>query len=417
VTTETMETLEAFRGRARDWLAANMPLRERDLDWGHIENEEDAWQRARELQHKLHEGGFAGVSYPRAYGGQGLTAEHQKVFTEESMAYDMPLLLNVPTFSICAPTIMDFGTEEQKRRYLPALLRGDEVWVQFLSEPRGGSDLAGCTTRATRDGDVYVLNGSKTWSSGAYAADYALCLARTNWDVPKHSGLTMLIVKVHQPGIDIRRIKQVNGASEFCEEFFDDVLVPAEDVLGEENQGWAVASRQLYHERTAVGGGSPYTSGRRMGGETAGIDLVAVARATGQVDDAHVRELVAEAHVLDQVQEQLIARVSDAIRTGQLPQTAASLLRLFSATTNESKHDIALEIAGAAAVTTPLVGVNTAQAGLDYLMRQGGSLGGGSSEMSRNLISERFLDMPREPAADRDIPFNQVKQGTAGVRR
>ena len=156
------------------------------------------------------------------------------------------------------------ASEEQKLEHLPAVIRGDEVLVQFLSESRGGSDLAGVTTRATRDGDVFILNGEKIWSSGAYAADYALCLTRTDWDAPKHRGMTMLLVKVHQPGIEIRRIMQTNGNTEFCEEFFDDVEIPVANVVGEINGGWAVASRQLFHERNAVGGGSPYVSGSRL---------------------------------------------------------------------------------------------------------------------------------------------------------
>ena len=212
----------------------------------------------------------------------------------------MPLVLNAPTFSICAPTLLDMGTEEQKRQHLPAVIRGDEIMVQFLSEPRGGSDLAGVTTRATRDGDMFILNGSKIWSSDACAADWALCLARTDWDAPKHRGLTMFLVKVHQPGIDIQRIKQVNGSNEFCQEFFDDVPVPAANVVGEVNGGWAVASRQLFHERNAVGGGSPYVSGgtgrpRRGPGIGALIDMV---RDSGRSDDPRVRELVAEAHAI-----------------------------------------------------------------------------------------------------------------------
>ena len=136
----------------------------------------------------------------------------------------------MPTFGIMAATLLDFGTEAQKRRHIPAILEGVELWVQFLSEPSGGSDLAGLVTRATRDGDVFILNGSKIWSSGAHRADYALCLARTDFHAPKHRGLTCFIVEIHQPGIDVRQIKMVNGSNEFCQEFFDDVAIPADNV-------------------------------------------------------------------------------------------------------------------------------------------------------------------------------------------
>ena len=162
------------------------------------------------------------------------------------------------------PTILEFGTEEQKQRYIPAVLRGEELWVQFMSEPTGGSDLAGALSRATRDGDGYLLNGSKIWSSYAWKSDYALCVCRTDWDVPKHRGLSMLIVKVHQPGIQVRQIKQVDGTEEFCQEFFDDVRIPADQMVGQVNDGWTVASRLLFHERAAVSGASPYEVGQRI---------------------------------------------------------------------------------------------------------------------------------------------------------
>jgi alkylation response protein AidB-like acyl-CoA dehydrogenase len=323
----------------------------------------------------------------------------------------MPTVFNVPTLSILAPTLLEFGTEEQKRRHLPAILRGEELWVQFLSEPSGGSDLAGLVTRATRDGDVFVLRGSKIWSSGAFRSDYAMCLARTAGDLPKHQGLTMFILKIHQPGIEVQRITMVNGVAEFCQEFFDDVPIPATDVIGQVNDGWTVASRLLFHERDAVGGGSPYASGMAVGEAAQGgqrSDLIDLARATGQAQDPIVRQLVAEARVNDRVAQQLIARMTTGIRTGAFPAPAGAIPRLFASTNTERHFDIAVEIAG------PAVGAwdDDDPAGLFadlYLMRQGGSLGGGSNEMARNIISERVLRMPREYAADRDKPFDEVR--------
>src|ERR1700728_5273856 len=186
---------------------------------------EEIWDRARELQKTLWDGGFAGICFPREYGGLGLGYEYKKAFDAESLAYETPLLLNVPSFAICCATILDMGSEEQKRTHIRAALRGDEVLVQLLSEPSGGSDLAGVITRAERRGDRWIINGAKTWSTGAFAADYGLLLGRTNWDVPKHEGLTMFLVRLDSPGITLRRIKQVNGSTEFCEEFFDDLEI------------------------------------------------------------------------------------------------------------------------------------------------------------------------------------------------
>lgn len=412
------EDVEAFRLRARQWLSENLPRLPEGMDNWHLTAEDEMAERARRLQRTLFDGGFAGLCYPVEYGGQGLSRAHQRAFTAESVGYQMPTTFNVPTLSILAPTLLDFGTEEQKKRHIPAILAGDELWVQFLSEPSGGSDLAGLVTQATRDGDVFVLNGSKIWSSGAFRADYALCLARTDPHVPKHQGLTMFILKIHQPNIEVQRIKMVNGTAEFCQEYFDDVLIPATDVVGEVNDGWTVASRLLYHERDAVGGGSPYVSGQSMGGAGHGgqrTDLVELVQATGRTGDPIARQLVAEAQVNDRVQGQLIGRVTQGIRTGSLPGPAGALSRLFAATNTERRIDIGLELAGSAGGAWD-EGDPAGLWGEGYLSRQANSLGGGSNEMQRNIISERVLGMPREYAADRDRPFDEVRHNRSPQR-
>ncbi|MCW0191447.1 MAG: acyl-CoA dehydrogenase family protein [Rhodococcus sp.] len=408
----TTESVEDFRLRARGWLAANMPRFDPDAPAAPEGDDDAMWLRTRELQKMLYAGGFAGICYPVEYGGLGLTPAHQEAFTEEAIGYELPLLLNVPTFTICAPTILDMGNEQQKRDRIGAAIRGDEILVQFLSEPSGGSDLAGLITRAERDGDEWILNGAKTWSTSAYAADWALCLARTDWDAPKHRGLTMFLLKVDSPGVTIRRIKQVNGSTEFCEEFFDNVVIPADCVVGEVNDGWSVASRQLFHERTAVGGGSQYSSGVGvLDTRNASLDFVELAKATGQNHDVRVRERVGEAYAHRTVQDQLIKRVTGAVESGEMPGPAMSLIRLFHAETDWLNSDVALDLAGSESVVGPLGERGAADMGQHYLSRQGASLGGGSSEMSRNIISERLLQMPREYAADRDVPFKDVKRG------
>lgn len=406
---ETMEPVEDFRARARAWLAESMP----PLGDGWNDRSDERRERERELQALLWQGGFAGICFPAEYGGLGLSLEHQRAFTEESAPYDMPFSLNVPTLGILAATLVEFGTHEQKLRHLPAILRGEELWVQFLSEPSGGSDLAGCLTRADRDGDVFVMNGSKIWSSAAYASDYAMCLARTNWDVPKHRGLTMFIMKIHQPGVTVEQIRQVDGTLEFCQEFFDDVTIPASDVVGEVDDGWNVASRLLIHERLAVGGGSPYTSGASIGHDSGGADstMVDAAREAGTDHDPHVRRLVAEAHVRQMVAGQLVKRVTQGMASGAMAPPAGSLIKLFGATNVMRRTEIGLEIAGAGVVAWPPGSEGAgAQLGQASLSRQGVSLGGGSNEIQRNIISERLLGMPREAAADREIPYRDVRR-------
>jgi alkylation response protein AidB-like acyl-CoA dehydrogenase len=411
--TVATESVADFAARARTWLAENMPTIDPDHPPFSVRAEQASWDRAQELQKRLYEGGFAGICFPREYGGLGLDFAYQRAFNAECRRYEMPLILNVPSLSICSATILDMGTESQKRERISAAIRGDEVLCQLLSEPSGGSDLAGVITRADRRGDTWVINGAKTWSTSAFAADYGLLLARTDWTVPKHEGLTMFLVPLNSPGITMRRIKEVNGNEEFCEEFFDGLELGDDAVVGEVNNGWEVASRQLFHERRAVGGGSEFASG--TGAENANEmppDHVGLAERAGQGDDPAVQNLAGRALVRRIVKDQLIDHVGTAIGNGTLPPNAGTLIRLFHAETTELEVDTALAIAGTAGVVdeggelSDLLDI-----GVRYLSRQTGSLGGGSSEMARNVISERILGFPRELAADKGVPFNQVKRG------
>ena len=409
---EMPESVAEFAARARTWLAENLTRIDPDNPPFFVRAEQSSWDRATEMQRKLHAGGFAGICFPREYGGLGLDLAYQQAFDAECRTYEMPLILNVPSFTICAATILDMGSEQQKRDRISAAIRGEEILCQLLSEPSGGSDLAGVITRADRQGDKWIINGAKTWSTSAFAADYGLMLARTDWNVPKHEGLTMFLVPLNSPGITMRRIKEVNGNEEFCEEFFDGLELGDDAVVGEVNGGWAVASRQLHHERRAVGGGSEFASGR--GAENASEmppDYVAIAEATGQSDEPRVQELAGRALVHREVKEQLIQHVSTSIATGALPPNAGTLIRLFHADTTELEVDTALAIAGTAGVIDETGDGGVFDVGVRYLSRQTGSLGGGSSEMARNVIAERILGFPRELAADRGVPFNQVKRG------
>jgi alkylation response protein AidB-like acyl-CoA dehydrogenase len=366
-------------------------------------------ERARELQKTLWDGGFTGICFPREYGGLGLSYEYKKAFDAESLAYETPLILNVPSFAICCATILDMGSEDQKRTHIRAALRGDEVLVQLLSEPSGGSDLAGVITRADRRDGRWIINGAKTWSTWAFAADYGLCLARTDWDAPKHQGLTMFLVPLRHPGITINRIRQVNGSVEFCEEFLDDVDVGDDAVVGEPGKGWDVASRQLYHERRTMGDGSEYTSGPGIAeAQDVSIDLLALVDRTNQHESERVREMVGRALVHRAVHGQLGEHVYHAVASGSLPPAAGSIIRLFMAAVHNVETDTALAVAGSAAVVED--DAELLYIGTRYLGRQIASIGGGTTEMARNVIGERVLNLPREYAADRGVPFNQVRR-------
>ena len=271
--------------------------------------------------------------------------------------------------------------------------------------------------RAERDGDVWVLNGSKIWSSGAHLRDFGMCLARTDWDVPKHRGLTMFIVDLHQPGVEVNPIRLVSAVLDFCQEFFTDVVLPADRVVGQVNEGWAVASRLLLYERNAVGGGSHGPAGpgaaARTGpgpGAVPARDLVELARARGRAADAEARQLVAEAHALGTVRGQLSRRVSARPRAGLMPGPASALLKLMTSTTSVRLTDIGLELAGAGRRGRSRRRPGTGQYGEAFLSRQTICLGGGTNEMQRNMISERVLGMPREHSADRDVPYGEVRR-------
>ncbi len=405
----TDESVEQFRSRAKSWLAANMPRLDREKAALLERDELPSWLRARELQKTLYDGGFAGICFPREYGGLGLGYEYKKAFDAEAAEYETPLLLNVPSFAICCATILDMGTEEQKRAHIRAALSGEEVLVQLLSEPSGGSDLAGVITRADRRDGRWILNGAKTWSTWAFAADYGLCLARTDWDATKHNGLTMFLVPLHHPGITINRITQVNGSTEFCEEFFDDVELGDDAVVGEPGKGWEVASRQLYHERRTMGDGSEYTSGPGIAdAEDVSVDLLALVDRTNQDGNERVREMVGRALVHRAVHGQLSEHVFHAVAGGSLPPAGGSIIRLSMAETHDVDTDTANAVAGAAAVVEDESG--SLDIGKRYLGRQTASIGGGTTEMARNVIGERVLNFPREYAADRGVPFNQVRR-------
>lgn len=406
------DELDIYRDEVRAWLEANLPRRRGPaLRGGHdITPEQLAADRA--LQKKVYEAGYVGITVPVEYGGQGLTAAHQRVWNEESSRYDVPSPGGVAsgvTQGIVLPTILAYGTEEQKRAWIPKLLAGDEIWVQLLSEPGAGSDLAGLLTRATRDGDTWVLNGTKVWSSGAMSADYGICLARTDWDAPKHRGLTWFRVPLHDPNVTVRPVREINGSSEFCEEFLDDVTVTDDMVIGEVNGGWPIANFMLGVERTGVAQGSHADRGADRGGPgRLAPDLVALAEARGMADDGATRQLIAKAHINDFMQRLLTERALAAVTSGKADPAIASLLKLGIGIIQPLRAAAAMEIGGRAAVAWDAEGSPGHTAAVNFLNGRIISIAGGSNQIQRNIIGERLLGLPREPSADADKPFRDV---------
>jgi alkylation response protein AidB-like acyl-CoA dehydrogenase len=409
-TPEALEDLGHFRARARDFVRANL---ERAVPSG--PRRRLSLREAKEVQARIFDAGFAGIAVPRDYGGAGLTLAHQQVWAEEVTGYVVPVPLYV-SMAMLGITLLEHGSETLKQRHLPRILRGDELWIQLLSEPSGGSDMAGVMTRATRDGDTWVINGAKMWSTGAGDSDYGMCLARTDWDVPKHEGLSMFAVPLQHELVTIEPIVPIaGGPAHFFSEFFDDVPIPADHLIGDENQGWAVAHTLLFHERNAtagVGHGLGLGGGHDEGGGTGGHgveDLVRYAQLAGTLDDAVTRQRIAEAYVRRRAASHAGDRVMLGMSTGAFKGDWGSLLKLGLALDTLRRGEIGLEVAGPDGVIwNDDAEPDAGQAGRTWLDARSISIAGGTNEMQRNIVSERLLGMPREPATDRDVPFIEV---------
>jgi alkylation response protein AidB-like acyl-CoA dehydrogenase len=404
-------TPDEFAQHARAWLDANM---EPKPDHGatqrvtmsrsaHRSAESIATQRA--LQRKVFEGGFAGITWPVECGGRGLTAEHEHAFTAAAAGYVMADLGTAggTTLLVCGPTVVVHAGEQFKIDHVPRMLAGQELWVQFFSEPNAGSDLAGVLTSAVPSKGGWVLNGTKVWSSAAYYADYGLCLARTNWDVPKHRGLTWFAVPVDTPGVTIRPIREINGSAEFCEVFLDDVWLADDHVIGEVDKGWTVTRTMLTFERLA---GDPEV--KPPGPRRLAPDLVAVAERAGRLHDPIVRQAIAGAHVNDVVQEAFLRRLASLYDAGDAPNGYASYGKLAAGTYNPIRAQFGLTVAGEDAIAWASDDPDGGGVATDYLNGRILSIAGGTNEMQRNSIGEAVLGLPRELSVDTDIPFSEV---------
>jgi alkylation response protein AidB-like acyl-CoA dehydrogenase len=361
---------------------------------------------SRALQRQLYDGGYAGISFPAEYGGQGLTGAHERAFREEALDFVTPDFggAGYVMFGAIARSLLAHASPPFLQRHIPRMLAGEELWCQFYSEPEAGSDLAGIRTRATRDGERWILRGAKIWSTGANHADYGMCLARTDWNVPKHRGLTWFAVPTDARGLTVRPIIQINGGAGFCQEFLDDVEVTDDDIIGEVNRGWAVAQTMLVYERGAGGAGPSPVEPRDLA-----PDLVALARRAGRTGDTVARQNIARAHINDYAQFHLGKRVAARLRQASSPDPAvAAYGKLASGTLSPIRARIAVEIAGPDALLWGHDDQPAQQTALNYLNGRMASIAGGTNEMQRNGIAERVLGLPREPSFDSNKPFSDV---------
>ena len=399
--------IDEFRAEARAWLAANLERKSPSAPAAGAEDktpEEIAASRV--LQRRLFDAGFAGIVYPTEYGGRGLSSLHERAFREEAMGYVMPDFggAGFVTFGAIGRSLLAHCTPEFLAHRIPKMLAGEELWCQFYSEPEAGSDLAGIRTRAVRDGSHWVLNGSKIWSTGAHHADWAMCLARTDWDVPKHRGLTWFAVPTNAMGVTIRPIVQINGSTGFCEEFLDDVMISDTYIIGEVNQGWTVTQTMLVYER-----GAGDSSGAPVEPRALAPDLVALARRSGRSDDPMARQAIARAHINDYAQYHLGRRVAARLRASATPDPAiAAFSKLASGTFTPVRARLAIEVGGPTALLWSAGERSEMQTATNYLNGRMTSIAAGTNEMQRNGIGERVLGLPREPTFDSNKPFSEV---------
>jgi alkylation response protein AidB-like acyl-CoA dehydrogenase len=402
--------IELFRVKAREWLSANARRFEGP------EPIDAAIGRA--FRAELWDAGLLGITLDPAYGGQGLTAEHQKAYVDEAARYSLPPLGEAVTTGICAPTLLDFGTEEQKSRHIPRMIRGEETWTQLLSEPGAGSDLAGLQTRATRYGDEYVIEGQKVWTSGAQQADFALCVARTNPDVAKHQGLSMFIVDLKAPGVTIRPLRQMTGDADFNEVFLDGVRVPADRLVGRPDDGWRALTAMLTHERLALGAGTGAGGSGQGWTRPASAQFIDMARANGSSSDPVVRQEVVKLYIAERILTFMGQKMRDEIAAGIPVGSKGSVAKLATAIISRQSASTGMTIAGASSQAWDPADPSGATLSAAVCFSPMTAIAGGTSEIQRNTIGERVLGLPKEPQPDRDLPFRQIRQNpipTSGV--
>jgi len=384
---------KAFRRQVRKWIKANLPAREKDaqpLEYGNPKQIQQlkAWQR------KLYDAGYLAIGWPKEYGGQAADVVQQTIVNEELLLARVPALIGMMGIQMVGPTLIQFGTEEQRRRHLPKILSAEEIWCQGYSEPGAGSDLASLKTRADLVGDEFIVNGQKVWTSNAQFADWLFGLVRTDPSAPKHRGISYLLIDMKTPGITVRPLIQMTGAPGFNEVFFEDVRVPRQNLVGELNQGWLVANATLAHERNMLG--STVHTQQMFNGV---LRLARQRRRYGRpaAEDPVMRQRLADLMIrVEAMKYHAYRQLTDSIKNRPLG-ISASVNKLVSTELNHDVAAMALEIMGSygfLARTSRRV-IDRGGWPIDFMFTLGLIIGGGTSQIQKNIISERGLGMPR----------------------
>ncbi len=387
----------AFRREARAWLDANVPSAEE------LEGLDEV-RAAKLWQMRKYEAGWACIRWPAEYGGRGSSAMDQVIWNQEEASVRTPASVFAIGQGMAAPTMMAWATEEQKRRYLPPLASGEHIWCQLFSEPAGGSDLAALRARAEKDGDEWVVNGQKIWTSGAHFSDYAILVVRTDPDVPKHEGLTYFFVDMKTPGIEVKPIRQISGESNFNEVYFTDVRIPDAQRLGAVGQGWQVAITTLMNERAAIGG-------------VGGLGFQQVFELAQRLDiegrpaikDRSVRARLADWYVQEAGLRFTRYRSMSALSRGELPGPENSIGKYVSASKLQDMSSFAIDLLEMSGIVSdPELSWRSGVLQDTFMGAPGFRIAGGTDEILLNILAERVLGMPQDVRVDKGIPFSQV---------
>jgi len=399
----------AFRTEAKAWIDANAPREfEAELSkasLGRIKlQKHDIVEVAKAWQHKKSEAGYVCLHWPKEYGGRGATAVERVIWQQEEGVY---FKLTSP-FQIgegmCGPTLMAYGSEADKRRYLPKIASGEEIWCQLFSEPAGGSDVAGLRTRAERDGDHWITNGQKIWTSGAHYADYGILITRTDPTVPKHKGLTMFYIDMKSPGVEVRPIKQANGMQEFNEVFFTNLRIPDSQRLGAVGDGWNVSLTTLMNERMTIGA-------RLATGFSELFDFCCNLMTEDglAIDDRATRSKLASWAVKNSGLKYTSYRAISALSKGERPGPENSIGKLVAGSMLQDIAMYAMDLQGASgALADPEAAEAAGQFQAMLMSSPSVRIAGGTDEILRNIIAERVLGLPGDIRVDKDVPFNKI---------
>lgn len=391
----------AFRAEARTWLEANQPTEEDMAGLGEIEQAK-LWQK------RKYDAGWACIRWPKEYGGRDASAIEQVIWNQEEARVGTTFGVFGIGQGMAAPTMMAWATEEQKLEHLPPLASGEHIWCQLFSEPAGGSDLAALRTRAVKDGDEWVINGQKIWTTGAHFSDYAILVLRTDPNVPKHKGLTYFFVDMKSPGIEVKPIKQISGGSGFNEVYFTDVRVSDAQRLGAVGQGWQVAITTLMNERASIGAGGGGAGFRQL------FDLAQRVHIDDRpaIEDKSVRAKLADWYVQEAGLRYTGYRSLSALSRGEIPGPENSIGKYVGAAKGQDMASFAMDLLEqSGAITDPEF---TVAAGLyqdAYMGAPGGRIAGGTDEIMLNILAERVLGLPQDVRVDKGIPFNEVPTG------